>query len=150
MRKTKRFILKVGYSLLKLYWFLFRPKTQGVRCLIIKDNSILLIQHSYGSSNWTVPGGGTKTGESIAESAKREISEEVGITVSELTKLGCVQYDEEYKKDSIYVFLTTVASEAFTIDELEISSAQWFPLDSLPDNSSKLLERFLFLYSPAK
>jgi len=113
--------------------------------LIIKDSEILLIQHSYGSSYWTVPGGGVKTNESLPEAAKREVLGEVGIVVKNINKLGSVFYDEEYKKDTIWVFRTDVESSEVKIDELEIVEAKWFPIYNLPEDSSKLLRQYLAL-----
>jgi len=146
MNACKRLLFKIGYVLIKIYWFIFRPRTQGVRCILTKNGSILLIQHSYGSNRWSIPGGGIKRSESPAEAAKREIAEEVGIAVSGVNNLGYVFYDAEYKKDTIWVFQAEVSSDEFNIDGLEISNAQWFPIDSLPKNSSGLLPRFISLY----
>ena len=146
MNSVKKLFLKTAYPLLKVYWFLLRPSTIGVRCLITNGNNILLIQHSYGSSRWSVPGGGVKAQESFASAAKREVFEEVGIMVSGIKNVGRFFYDEEYKKDTIWIFHTEVSSIDCKIDNVEIANAQWFPMDDLPKNSSQLLQQFLSLY----
>jgi len=146
MKGVQKLFLKTAYHLLKVYWFLLRPKTTGVRCLITNDNQVLLIQHSYGPSNWSVPGGGVKSSESFVAAAKREVFEEVGIEASCVKKLGQVFYDAEYKKDTIWIFHAEVTSDDFKIDDLEIVNAQWFPLEDVPKNSSPLLKQFLALY----
>jgi 8-oxo-dGTP pyrophosphatase MutT (NUDIX family) len=146
MNSVQQLFLKTAYPLLKVYWFLLRPNTIGVRCLITSGNNILLIQHSYGSSRWSVPGGGIKSSESLADAAKREVFEEVGIRISAVKNIGEVFYDAEYKKDPIWIFHTEVMSDDFKIDGLEIMNAQWFPMDDLPENSSQLLQQFLSLY----
>ncbi len=148
MKGLKKSFLRLAYTLLKGYWFLFRPQTTGVRCLLIKGDEILLIKHSYGSDYWTVPGGGVKTNESLSEAAKRETLEEVGIEVQNTNKLGPIFYDGEYKRDTIWVFQTNIETSEFNIDELEIINAKWFPVDKLPENSSKLLKKYLTLYHP--
>jgi ADP-ribose pyrophosphatase YjhB (NUDIX family) len=150
MRIGKRLFLKSAYPLLKVYWFLFRPKTEGVRCLITKGNKILLIQHSYGSSRWSVPGGGVKAKESLASAASREVFEEVGIKISSIKNLGHIFHDAEYKKDTVWIFHTEVMSDDFKIDELEIINAQWFSLNNLPENSSQHLRKFLSFYRKEK
>ena len=145
MKRLTRLLLNCAYPLLQVYWFLCRPSTTGVRCLLIKDEHILLIRHSYGSQNWTVPGGGVKAGESPVESAKREMFEEVGITLSHFLELGNIYFTHEYKKDTVWVFAASPTDYSFTIDETEIVQAQWFLLSELPSDSSSLLPRFLQL-----
>ena len=146
MRKAQKLFLKTAYPFLRVYWFLLRPKTTGVRCLITHGDNILLIQHSYGSSRWSVPGGGVKSSESLEEAVKREVFEEVGIRTSVVKKQGQVFYDAEYKKDTIWVFQTEVISYEYQIDDIEIINAQWFPLNKLPNESSHLLRQFLTLH----
>lgn len=146
MNAVKKLFLRFAYPLLLVYWFVLRPETTGVRCLITNGQRVLLIQHSYGPRSWSVPGGGVKSQESFLDAAKRETFEEVGITVSNMENLGQVFYDKERKKDTIWIFHTEVISTDFTIDNVEIINAQWFPFDELPLDSSPLLKQFLSLY----
>jgi|AntRauTorckE6833_2_1112554.scaffolds.fasta_scaffold34171_2 ADP-ribose pyrophosphatase YjhB (NUDIX family) len=148
MKYIKQRLLKTAYPLLKIYWFFFQPQTTGVRCLITHENQILLIQHSYGSSDWSVPGGGVKKQETLADAAKREIAEEVGITASDIKNVDRIFSDGEHKQDTVWIFHTEVATADFQIDDFEIMNAQWFPLDNLPPNSSPLLQQFVSLYQP--
>ena len=67
---------KLIHSFLKIYWFIFRPKTKGVICLILSGDELLLIRHTYGHSAWTLSGGGLKKNESKEEAVKREVKEE--------------------------------------------------------------------------
>jgi 8-oxo-dGTP pyrophosphatase MutT (NUDIX family) len=146
MNNVQQLFLKTAYPLLKVYWFLLRPRTVGVRCLITNGNTILLIRHSYGSKRWSVPGGGVKSQESLAATAKREVFEEVGIEVSSIKNVGHIFHNAEYKKDTVWIFHTEVSSPECKIDNVEIVNAQWFPMDDLPKNSSQLLQQFLSLY----
>ena len=75
-------IYKFIYSLLKIYWFIFRPKTQGVICLILSGDELLLIRHTYGHSAWTLSGGGFKKHETKEEAVKREVKEELGLNIT--------------------------------------------------------------------
>jgi ADP-ribose pyrophosphatase YjhB (NUDIX family) len=75
----KAVIYKFAYPFLKIYWFIFRPKTQGVQCLILSGDQLLLIRHTYGHSAWTLSGGGIKKGETKEEAVKREVKEELGL-----------------------------------------------------------------------
>ena len=44
----KKVIFNFVYPFAKIYWFIFRPKTFGVKCLIKCGNEILMIRHTYG------------------------------------------------------------------------------------------------------
>ncbi|MEX1014086.1 MAG: NUDIX hydrolase [Candidatus Paceibacterota bacterium] len=72
-------------KLLLIYWWIFRPKTKGVKVIFIKEDKVLLVRLSYFKSNkWTFPGGGVAVGEGTEEAAKRECMEEVGLEPSNL------------------------------------------------------------------
>jgi len=61
-KKLKSFLIKLVFPLAKIYWRILKPKTFGVKAIIVHpENSeqILLIQNSYGSKKiWNLPGGG--------------------------------------------------------------------------------------------
>ena len=53
-----------------------------VSCLLLKRKKILLISHiKEGNIYWLLPGGGVNFGESLDEALKREIKEELNISV---------------------------------------------------------------------
>jgi NUDIX domain-containing protein len=62
--------LRGAHQIQKAYWKLFRPMTLGVRVLLVKESSVVLVQHSY-MDGWFLPGGGVKKGERF-EAAIRE------------------------------------------------------------------------------
>jgi 8-oxo-dGTP pyrophosphatase MutT (NUDIX family) len=76
------FVYKFIYPFLKLYWFIFRPKTRGVICLILSGDDLLLIRQTYGRSAWTLSGGGFKKNETKEEAIKREVKEELGLDIA--------------------------------------------------------------------
>jgi 8-oxo-dGTP diphosphatase len=57
--------------------------------LLCSDNKILLVMDK-GHHKWSLPGGGVKHGEESYVAAKRELKEELGITVGKLSWLGHV------------------------------------------------------------
>ncbi len=144
MRKFIVFIFDTFIlPLVKIYWFIFRPQSIGVKCIIQHNGKILLIKNSYGHKFWTLPGGGIKRKESLEETVKREVKEEVGINVGEIKKCGHLFYDGEYKKNTVWVFKAVVNDMTFTINNYEINEAQWFKINELPTKKSFLLEKYL-------
>ena len=61
-----------------LWWHVRRPITVGVRVLVVRDEHVLLVRHSY-MAGWSLPGGGVRGRETMAQAAARELREEVGL-----------------------------------------------------------------------
>jgi ADP-ribose pyrophosphatase YjhB (NUDIX family) len=143
MRKIIAFVYKVSYPLALGYWFITRPKTSGVRCIIRHQDKILLIQHMYGHQLLTVPGGGIRAEETQTAAARREIREEVGLEIINLKKIAAVPFREEFKRDTIYIYEAEVLDTVLTIDPTEIKQANWYDVNSLPTNISSVVKPYL-------
>jgi 8-oxo-dGTP pyrophosphatase MutT (NUDIX family) len=130
----------------KLYWFVFRPHTTGVKSLICYQDEVLLIRNTYGTNTWTLPGGGVKRGEIPQAAIVREVLEEVGIEVGEWKELGTYESTLEYKRDTIYCFSLKVASREFHLLGKEVAEAEWFNVSKLPrDISSSVTKAIDFM-----
>lgn len=147
MRYTPVAILyKLAFSLLRVYWFVFRPQIYGVKCLIERDGQILLIRNTYGDMDWTFPGGGFKRNESPEMAAQREVQEEVGISLKDLRSLGEYTSTEGYKRDTVMAFAGEASSSRFEIERNEVYEAAWFAWNELPQPLSLDAERVIALY----
>lgn len=127
-------LINLVYRILRIYWFLVRPITIGVRILLIKDGSVVLVKHSYQDA-WYLPGGGVKRGESLEQAIRREAAEECGATIQKIRFLGIYTNIAEYKSDHTSLFL----GENFTLkekDDHEIDQVALFPFQELPDHIS--------------
>lgn len=125
-----KFLLKVAYRLLIMYWSVLHPVTVGVRLLLVREGSVLLVRHTYRKS-WYLPGGGIKRGETLEQAARREAKEECGVQVSNLELLGAYTDFEEYKTDQVVLF----GGDDFSLNgssDYEIAEMAFFPFDSLP------------------
>jgi len=120
--------LYIGY---RIFCFIFRPKTLGVRVMLIQNGQVLLIR-----PGWFMPGGGVKRGETIDEAARREAREEVGAEMGELKLLGSYTHFGEQKSDHNVLFLCTDFTTGKKQDS-EIAEARFFPLDALPEGISE-------------
>ena len=129
---VNRALIKLIHPLLRTYWFIFRPRTRGVKCMIQNKGKILLIRNSYGHKLWTFPGGGIDRGETMERAIEREVMEEVGIKVNDLKRIGEFTTTAEYKIDTVTVFVAKSANDQFKIDEEEILEAGWFFPENLP------------------
>mgnify|MGYP000485579306 FL=1 len=61
----------------------------GVAVIIMRQNTILLGERigAHGANTWATPGGHLEFGESVEQCAIREVFEETGLNISQITKL---------------------------------------------------------------
>jgi ADP-ribose pyrophosphatase YjhB (NUDIX family) len=128
----KRTLVQLIYPLLKLYWFLVRPKTFGVQCVIQHGGAILLVRNTYGRKQWTFAGGSIARGETAEDAIRREVIEEVGLHLQQLQHLGAFEATNDYKRDHVTVFAGVSPDRQVTIDTVEILEARWFQPKHLP------------------
>ena len=119
------------YPLRQAFRKTFRPKTRGVKTIVLCKNEILLIKNTYGDMLWTLPGGGIKKKENLAEAARREVKEEVGIKLRDVKKIG-VFVD---KKDTKHIFVSRVENKNHKIDKKEVKTAEWFDIHKIPSSN---------------
>lgn len=129
--------MQVLYKVRRLGVRLLRLRTRGVKVMLFNGRGeLLLIRHSYGQSHlYMLPGGGIGRREAPEAAAAREIMEEVGLEVRQLTPLSEHFSAAEGKRDTIYLFKALADGEP-KADGIEISEARFFPLDRLPENVS--------------
>jgi 8-oxo-dGTP pyrophosphatase MutT (NUDIX family) len=114
-----------------------RGLTLGTRTAVLDaENRVLLVKHGY-SPGWHFPGGGVERGETIYQSAIRELQEEAGIAAGEQPVLkGICLNDANFAGDHIVVFVLRKFSQRPWKPSLEISHAQFFAGDQLPDDTT--------------
>lgn len=119
------------------YWFIVRPTTRGVKCVVQHaDGTVLLVKLNYAHRLWTFPGGGVDRNETAAQAAMRELKEETGITLPSLKKIDEYFAINEYKRNTVTVYFGTTPDKTVTIDPVEISEARWCNPDSLPPDTA--------------
>jgi 8-oxo-dGTP pyrophosphatase MutT (NUDIX family) len=126
---------------LRLYWRIAKPRTFGVRALVLgPDGRVLLVKHTY-DRYWYLPGGGVRRGESPEAALARETREEIGIAALAVERrLGTYLNTREGKRDTVHVFVAR-AGAIGKRQRLEIAAAEWFALDALPDGVSPATRR---------
>lgn len=131
-------------GLRRVYWYIVRPTTTGVKCLIENNDSYLFVKHSYGSRthNWNLPGGGLKKNEIPCDAVKREVFEELGIILDEVVLLKSYTTEAEYKIDTVHCYYAKTTSN-YVLNTGELLEAKWFPKNLIPENSSRSIKESL-------
>ena len=127
-------IIRLLYQGSRFLSILFKPVTNGVRILLVRENQILLVKHIY-EDKWYIPGGLVEKGERLDEAVRREAMEEVGATLIDLRLFGAYSNFMESQSDHIAVFI----SQNFNLNgesDHEIEKMAFFPLNDLPEGIS--------------
>lgn len=128
---------RLARKLAVVYWRIVKPKTFGSRVILRSGEEVLLVKHT-GGTLWMFPGGGRKRNETPEDCAIREIKEELGIKIPEISMhlFGVYTNSVEGKRDTIHLFVAEI-EKAKIVLEWEIADAQWFPVQSLPEMTSR-------------
>ena len=125
-------MIRLLYFGFRIYCFIFRPKTLGVRIMLIQNEQVLLVRQTY-LPGWFMPGGGVKRGETLEEAARREAREEAGAEMEALELVGAYTSFGGFKSDHNILFLCNDFSLHGQPDR-EIAEMRFFPLDALPED----------------
>lgn len=95
------------------------------------EGRILLLNHVFRKgSGWGIPGGFINRGEHPEEALRRELREETGMELSSVEIAFAHTHKRPHQVEII--FRCRAQAETARAQSLEIRSAQWFALDSLP------------------
>ncbi|WP_205825346.1 NUDIX hydrolase [Bacillus sp. RO1] len=114
------------------------------------NNKILLIKRSD-DGNWCIPGGVMDVGESIQETAKREVFEETNINIEEMKLFNVYSGGQQHhiypNGDEVYfvnvVFFSSTFSGHFKADGIESAEIRFYNIDELPENISPTNKPFI-------
>jgi 8-oxo-dGTP pyrophosphatase MutT (NUDIX family) len=128
----RRPLYRCAYALLRVYWFLARPAVAGVKAVLTDGPLVLLVRHTYGPGSWDFPGGAIKRRELPVSAVRREMAEELGVTIEDWRALGEIKGRMNHRRDTLHCFRAELSGPALTPDAGELAAAQWFPSDQLP------------------
>jgi 8-oxo-dGTP pyrophosphatase MutT (NUDIX family) len=123
--------LRIAYRMLRLYWFVVRPRRSGAQVALWSGGRVLVIQNSYRRPA-SLPAGNLHRGETPAEAAARELREEVGVAVDpgRLRFVRTVVHDSDYKEDHTHLFELEMGElPRLELDGREVVEAEWMTLE---------------------
>ena len=141
---------RIAHALLRSYWFVRRPRTNGSLTAIWKDGKILLVKTAYRRQH-QLPGGYVRPGEDPRYAASRELREELNLHVSpddlELAYHGTLTF--EHRRDTLDIYECHVTEEPdIQVDDREviwagfIAPAEAMRMDIVP-HLREYLEQFV-------
>jgi 8-oxo-dGTP pyrophosphatase MutT (NUDIX family) len=116
------------------YWRLTRGHTLGVKGIVIRSGTpVLLVRQSY-APGWQFPGGGVERSEHFADALERELLEETGIAIHGAPRLhGIFSNFREFTGDRIVVYVVEHWRQITEPrSKLEILEQRFFSINSLP------------------
>ena len=124
----------------------------GAVVIILNRANEVLLQKRY-DGGWGLPGGLMEMGESLEDTAKREVLEETGLVVTDLQLLGVFSGPDYYLKvsngDELYsvtaVYYTRNVQGDLVIDYHESETMLYCPLANLPHDLTdrRLIEPYV-------
>lgn len=136
-----RLALRIAHRLRHVWRRLAKPELHGVS-VILRDpeGRVLFVRHTYGPPSWSLPGGGIARGEAPDAAARREMAEELALTLGPVSELGTMRETISGAPHTAYLFLAEIA-EAPVPDGREIGEVRFAMPDDPPQPVSGLAER---------
>lgn len=117
----------------------------GATVIVLNDKNEILLNLRSDTNTWGIIGGGMELGESLEETAERELMEEAGLKAKHFELLDLLSGKELYFKypngDETYTVIALYqavgVSGKLKINDDESNKLQYFSLDKLPPLESR-------------
>lgn len=117
----------------------------GATVIVMNSKSEILLNLRSDTNTWGIPGGGAETGESLEETAARELYEETGLTAEGFELIDLLSGKELYFRypngDETYTVIALYKARNvrgnLKINDNESVQLGFFSLDSLPELESR-------------
>ena len=140
-RSLHRLALRIAHRVRHVWRKVAKPQLRGVS-VILRDpqGRVLFVRHAYGPPNWSLPGGGIGRREAPEQAARREMKEELGLTLGAVTALGTIDETISASPHSAYLFLAEI-DQAPVPDGREIVEVRFAMPNDPPQPVSRLAQR---------
>jgi len=142
-------VLPLPKSLQSSLMWLINTKFVAGTSVLVQNNQdqILLFKHLYRKDKpWGFPGGYVKRGENPDQAIQRELTEESGLKLKNLHLLEIIQSPEMARMEIL--FGGELDGEIDFTPSMEVTKAQFFSLDQLPDlipEHQVIIKRYLII-----
>ena len=131
---------------------LFFPRLSPAMIVRIERGNQLLLAHNhrFPKGRYSIIAGFVEPGETLEEAVEREVAEEVGIQIRDIEYFGSQPWP--FPNSLMLGFTAKYAGGEIRLDNEELSHADWFSPDNLPDLpppisiSRHLIDSFLELH----
>lgn len=108
------------------------PKISPCAIVLVKrDNEVLLVRNAqWPAGRYSLVAGFLSMGESLEECAAREVKEETGVDVTDITYVGSQSWP--FPSQIMVGFVAQYAGGELSVDYTELEDACWFPISQLP------------------
>lgn len=113
----------------------------GTSVLVRNEAGLLLLVERTDIPGWGLPGGLMEPGESFEDTGRREVEEEVGLRIEEMTLLNVFsgpecyfRYDHGDEVFNVTAAYTTTTRQLPRVQPQEIRRAVYFSVDELPED----------------
>jgi len=131
-----RIVLTSLHYLLRLSWFIRRPKTFGAHALALTpEGKVILVRLRY-APFWRLPGGGGTADEPPVDAALRELREEIGMTAHGEAKAARDFHESVHFKRDIASLVLVRDVRYRPRWSLEVEAVCEADLDALPADMS--------------
>jgi NAD+ diphosphatase len=113
------------------------PHLHPAVIVLVRDGDRVLLARKAGwaPGRYALVAGFVDNGESLEGAVHREVREEVGVEVTNVTYVGSQNWP--FPSQLMIGFLAEYAGGEITIDPAELEDARWFPRDALPPGPSR-------------
>lgn len=141
-----RLALRMAHGVRKRWWRVRKPRLTGCSVIALDPcGRVLLVRHSYGDGHWAFPGGRVGRKEDPADTARRELLEEVGCRMGEIRLVARLSEPLHGTENVVHVY-AGVTEDIPREDGREILEVRFFPPDGLPEPVSCTVARRLELF----
>lgn len=127
----------------------------GANVIILDEQERVLMQRRSDNGGWGLPGGLMELGESLEDTARREVKEETGLSVDALVLKGLFSGPDYFLQlsngDELYSVTAVYVSKQFSgqlaVDGHESADLRFFDQHSLPDGVIEKYRTYLTVLS---
>src|SRR3989338_1537168 len=112
-------------------------RKQLTLCIVHEHPRVLLglKKRGFGEGRWNGFGGKVLKGETIEDATRREMREEAGIELTEIEKMGIIDFEFEGNTEILEVHVFRAENFLGSPKESEEMKPEWFHVDEIPFES---------------